>query len=659
MGFSHANEAKDGVMNKVSIPFINIFCIVVLAQAVGCIKVGDGASSAEPTPSPTPIVTNYSDCTVNGENTEKCKLPEGSYYYLSAYGGRGEERSSGYSVTNGTLTVTMATAWHPGATAATFSDTNLLAGNIKSGSSIFGTTGTFVTTSTMDTCILSTTSGTSVHSTAPGSCVVAQNFFAYASAFGGRKVTCGTADGSQNTTSCWIDQEQTYYLSQSAVGALPACTIGSIATTCKTNPGTFYYSTAYGGHANACNVSPISVTAGSCWLDIAANGRVSISAQDTGAVGTCVGDGKKNQSCVTPGISWVYTTDYGGRSAICGDDNGGLCFLNKNLKDQLAVNLKPENIKAGVNIFGISGAFRGEGSWKSGAHRSSTAYPVALSDEVFTYAGSSSKLNLPDGYHEIPMSLSDDEGTNSIEVEGVDRYGWGSKTCGVTSGTVNETIMQKLEDCGKKFGSSALWDGTIKGNAGQGTWKLVSRIYEGSLGYEVWLDDNTGLLWSSLVSSSLNWCKASGSNNISGNPAAENDANNICDSSSANQNTTGSAISACFQNQNYQQGTPDFSATDANISAYGKAGLSYPLVVWRLPSFYDYEVADYHGLRFVLPDYGVNRASNDSLYEWTATVFSGDSSQAWQVRSRTGEQYIMDRSTNAGVRCIGRADLTK
>jgi hypothetical protein len=645
-------------MNKVSIPFINIFCILVLAQQLSCIKVDDGASATEATPSPTPLVTNYTNCVVEGENTEKCKLPEGSYYYLSAYGGRSEVQNSNYNVGNGTLTVTMATAWHPGTTTATFSDTNLLASNIKAGISIFGATGSFVTTSTMDTCLLSTTTGTSVHGTAPGNCVVAQNFFAYANAFGGRNVTCGTTDGSQNSESCWLDHEQTYYLSQSSVGALPACASGSIATTCKTNPGTFYYSSAYGGRLNNCTVSPTSVTSGSCWLDIAVDGRVSISAQDTGSVDICAGDGKKPQSCVTPGVSWVYTTDYGGRSAICGDDSGGLCFLNKNLKDQLAVNLKSENIKAGVNIFGITGLFRGEGSWKSGAHRSSSAYPVALSDEVFTYGGSSAKLNLPDGYHEIPMSLSDDEGTNSIEVEGVDRYGWGSKTCGVTSGTNNVTLKQKLEDCGNKFSNSALWDGTIKGNAGQGIWKLVSRIYEGSTGYEVWLDDNTGLLWSSLVSSSLNWCKAGGSNNISANPSVEDDPSNICDSS-AYQNTTGSAISACFQNQNYQQSIPDFTATDVSINDFGKAGLSYPLVAWRLPSFYDYEVADYHGLRFVLPDYGVTRASSDSLYEWTATVFSGDSSQAWQVRSRTGEQYIIDRSTNAGVRCIGRADLTK
>jgi hypothetical protein len=125
------------------------------------------------------------------------------------------------------------------------------------------------------------------------------------------------------------------------------------------------------------------------------------------------------------------------------------------------------------------------------------------------------------------------------------------------------------------------------------------------------------------------------------------DPNGICDVG-ANQNQT-TALSACFE------GT-GFSTVDAAIDPLGKAGMALagtvasPAIAWRIPTFYDYEIADYQGIRFVLPDIGVNGVGE----EWTGTVSSINSALAWTYSSTLGNHMQRARSGNYSVRCVGR-----
>jgi hypothetical protein len=170
---------------------------------------------------------------------------------------------------------------------------------------------------------------------------------------------------------------------------------------------------------------------------------------------------------------------------------------------------------------------------------------------------------------------------------------------------------------------------------------------------EVWRDERTMMLWSSLVSEGINWCKASGSSNSANvslnNRYKENDPSDICDDS-ANQNQGAGVpvISACLEDLG-------FTSVDSDININGKADMnltSTPKIHWRMPTFYDYEVAEFNGIRFVLPDMGTQRTV--PLVEWTATVNSANRAEAWGINSMDGAHRTINRSDLAGVRCIGR-----
>lgn len=212
----------------------------------------------------------------------------------------------------------------------------------------------------------------------------------------------------------------------------------------------------------------------------------------------------------------------------------------------------------------------------------------------------------------------------------MDRTGWSTNTCG----TAQATIELRIADCAAHgtIGPGATWDGSTKGQAGQGLWKLVARTGDvaSSVGKEVWQDTQTGLLWSSkLTPTGTNWCKASGSNFITNNPSAEDDPNNYCDNATY-QNTgvgpTVKAVSVC-----YEDGGVYFTDSDGAILTSGKAGLglaSTPSVRWRIPTVYDYLIADAHGLKFVLPDF-------TSGFEWTGTIYSAASVNAFGTNNTT------------------------
>ncbi|HAR43823.1 MAG TPA: hypothetical protein DCS07_14510 [Bdellovibrionales bacterium] len=312
----------------------------------------------------------------------------------------------------------------------------------------------------------------------------------------------------------------------------------------------------------------------------------------------------------------------------------------------------------------------------SNEHRDKATAPITLDTEATTNAGQN-YTNTDPGYRAVPkISKDDDSGTP------IDRSKWNhckaDRTtynanatypckCGTTTGN---TIAQRISDCAANggIGSEATWDGTNRGNSGQGTWRLVTRISYASgvpnpsqtnpndlneYGKEVWQDQRTGLLWSS-GQGLTNWCKASGNNNITDNPTAEADPAGICDNSTY-QATSNPAYSMCFEDATH--------ATDRNVGYYylggnynyGKGGLtdtSSPKVSWRLPSAHDYMIAEINGLRFVLPDTRFNML-NPTEVEWTASVVSSSPDSAWVFNSQTGELTQQLRSGAAIVRCVG------
>lgn len=326
--------------------------------------------------------------------------------------------------------------------------------------------------------------------------------------------------------------------------------------------------------------------------------------------------------------------------------------------------LNTSAIKAGVSIFGFTGSFGGLGVWASGMHRDKSVPQLTLNEENNNFSGLSENTlptNIPNfyepfkPYREVTSITKDDDGSAADQnvLPTPSRSNWGQTQCGV--GASYPSIDTKISDCGAKFGSLSSWDGVTNGNAGQGRWALVTRKLNASTAtmVEVWRDERTMMLWSSLVSEATNWCKASGSSNSANatvnNRYKENDPSDICDDqSNQNQGAGETVISACLEDLG-------FTATDADFNINGKVDLSSsvaPKIHWRMPSMYDYEVAEYNGIRFVMPDMGTQRGI--PLVEWTATINSANRSEAWGINSMDGAHRVINRSDLAGVRCIGR-----
>ena len=137
------------------------------------------------------------------------------------------------------------------------------------------------------------------------------------------------------------------------------------------------------------------------------------------------------------------------------------------------------------------------------ADQQTTSSQLTVSAEVTTYAGSGGTPNLPTtggyNYRSIPDEAKDDDGYQGITQKYAPRPG---TNCG-TSGS----ITTRIADCVTQNAGNATWDGSVNGSSGQSVWKLVTRS---AANKEVWQDQRTGLLWSSLISTSTNWCKASG-----------------------------------------------------------------------------------------------------------------------------------------------------
>lgn len=318
--------------------------------------------------------------------------------------------------------------------------------------------------------------------------------------------------------------------------------------------------------------------------------------------------------------------------------------------------LTPANIKSGITIFGVAGTGAG---FPSNAFRTTGTLQLSSAGEASTYAGIALPVAGGYTYRDVPRISTDDDGTTGGSMTYVNRTSWTGLTCGGSG-----TLEQRITNCAGVLGATASWSGVSNGNGGQGSWKIVTRSGDctttspNSACSEVWRDENTQMLWSSKVSESINWCRASGSNFIGGNPSAENDPSDFCDNV-ANQATAVQAVSAC-----HDDNSVNFVNAHASITnTPGKGGLSKastPAVAWRLPTKGDYEQANANGLRFVMPDAGINISGATSTYEWTASVLSAavpaNRTDSWMFDSLVGYFTTNARNNfaNVGVRCIGR-----
>lgn len=598
----------------------------------------------------------------NRVTNSPCKLnTSGKYIYTDAYGGRSEQLmpqslAPTAIMENGAyvLKSDLPKAWSDGLVLLSLTlPSTLIPGNIRSGVNIFGVNGSFVTTQ-KPACNLAGGGGLQ-----PAQCLVPTGHYNYSAEMNGRSTNCTLESETNLGQPCWINTPGTWYLV--AASALPAVCVtqGLQSTACRARVNQFYYSEVLGGRNTNC-ASSTGVIRGPCWLTVSSSTDITFMGGSTAS--SCVDNATNALQCLTNGIRWVYTSAFDGRAANCTNNSTGLCFINTSTKQGTDTRLVTENIKSGVSIFGMTGSFGGENMWNSGVSRDQGLTPLQLNEESGTYAASTGLTSLPIGNYEVPkITISDDGYYNSADpfngtISPVDRSTWGTTSCGLTAGS----LTTRAADCATKLGANSTWDGATRGHASQSRWVLITRVgarLNGNrLGQEVWLDTATGMKWSSLVSLSTNWCKASGSNNSSAVSAAqfkEDDSENICDDPTY-QATTSNAISACFE------AATGFTATDTTLNTTGKAGLSNAQVLnlgkinWRLPTMYDYDIAEYNGIRFVLPDMGVNRGTTEYLAEWTATVSSESASEAWVVDSSTGAQTTLSRSGNAGVRCIGR-----
>lgn len=572
--------------------------------------------------------------------TELClNRTAGHYVYPDQYGGRYAAASNIINASNGAASVAIPTGWYAAGGTVNFVDAAITAAAIKDQVVLFGSTGTIISAAEA-ACIL--TAGGGLRTV---DCSAARNDYFYLTAFGGRSLDCtNEGQASTNTQPCWVEANGSRVTTTlpSDSGSSADCAVEGVqGAACRGIATTYRYTAAYGGRSLLCQIG---LNALPCWLD--QTGYI-VSLSD--GSNACTDNALNAGACDTQPGRYVYASEYGGRAANCTNDVNGLCFVTASTKQILEPSLVSDKIRNNMTIFGVTGTFSGNGDWGSGAHRNIDTPQIGSAAEAGQYAGNGSLPNLPSGYRTVPKIAFDDDGkdNSNLNLEAVDRTGWGTTTCGLTQ----DAVINRIEHCSTIFGANARWNGAVSGNASQGIWQLVSRsgAKSGSKGREVWRDERTGLLWSSVIGTATNWCKAAGSSNATNVSASikEADVSSICDSGTYQNQTT--AISGCYE------GT-GFTTTDAAIDNLGKVAMNLagsataPKVAWRLPSLYDYEVADMNGLRFVLPDIG----ANGNLDEWTATLSSSIRSRAWIYNGEQGVHSTKARTLTSAFRCVGR-----
>jgi hypothetical protein len=380
-----------------------------------------------------------------------------------------------------------------------------------------------------------------------------------------------------------------------------------------------------------------------------------------------------------------------------------------------------------------------------------TSHQITLQTETATYGTTSLPTGSGYNYRDIPDMTKDDEEYLGTTCNFAPRP---SNSCGTTQ----TTVALRIANCAAQNPTTSTWNGASQCSRGQATWSLVTR--DGA-NKEVWQDNRTGLLWSSLVSAGLNWCQASGNtqlapvtftqayNNSAGTAITGNGSvgsisggssslgetitikftgataftvtstGNGCGAGSqTGALTTTAGSTATWSRTNYcsftlTQGTTNWAANDTMIitsvaaatyscaagaasglqpsspmsycaeadgaftnypagenwasgsymSAKGLMGEnSTPAVRWRLATREDDEQASVDGIRMVMPDMGtsggtrpnIDGSAGGSSYEWTATLWSQNRSNAIEYSGNNGYSTNATLTTLYPVRCVGR-----
>lgn len=619
----------------------------------------------------------YSICPDAGPTEEICVSPKPNMYiYDLKYGGRGATGNH-MIFTENKLEHTLPAGWYEGKTATL--DSKLFSpGNYDIALTLFGVPGfPLVAGGGLSECSYGTVV-TPVPLNARCKITTPHYIYTQPDIYGVRTNECAipSATTTVNSNKCWLKVGSGTYLA--GPSSLPMCQLkvdatGLITSDCLApkhvagSTDSYFYSAAYNGKSRICNYSEAGATnTASCYVP----------ADKTyfKVTNACVIDAANSVSCDVLTGDYPYTELYGGRNTTCDavSNTSNCWFSSANKSSGIGSNLIDTNIKTGVNIFGVAGLYDGiPTDWGTGAPKNNGVVKGSYKDE--SYCGLDKKWTKLSGcqpntaHRLVPIISTDHDGELSSFF--VDRAYWGSVECGLTG-----TLDTRMSDCVTKintalssssivatYRNTAVWNSNgSMGNSGFGIWKLVSRVNATGVGMvEVWRDENTKLFWSSRVSENINWCRASGSsNNLKFPDLAENDLSNICNlQSNQEQVVSQNIISACFEDTGFSDSHSDIKpfthGTVPSGKSAGKAGIhstSTQKIFWRLPTIYDYRIANYNGMRFVLPDMtGVN--AND---EWTATINSLDRKKAWTFQSGSGQKLSKARNLKFSARCIGR-----
>lgn len=255
-------------------------------------------------------------------------------------------------------------------------------------------------------------------------------------------------------------------------------------------------------------------------------------------------------------------------------------------------------------------------------------------------------------YQAVPNPLTDSDGFSNANGVGeiAQRHflaritGRPDQVCGTTG-----TIAQRMDHCASINGVKAFYNGKQYGQAGEGDWKLVTRL---NTGEEVWRDERTKLIWSDKSASAYNWFQAAGYAKPSAISLAETDEN--AQPGAAEQPIN--PISLCAEVDDsgvvlaggvYSLYDGDYQAS-STLSIAFKGNLSIGQnVIWKLPSINEFKLADVNGLRKVLP--------RVAFRFWSSTSNSTTRFSAWAITTSTGyvHPYPRFNNTDSFVRCVG------
>lgn len=652
--------------------------------------------------------SNLPTCALNAVTTSPCKIVASGVAVSSSVG------SDVTTWTNPAASTTVQASIPDGfyqSKSVNFIDNNLLAGNILSGVSIFGVTGTASGTA-YPACTEDALNG--------GQCSTSAN--RYVTATNGGNISGTNGSLTATITKGFYDGTKTCTMSDTNL----------VAANIKSGVSIFGTAGSLSSAYAACTDDALNV--GQCSTSI---NRYVTATSGANVIGA--------NASLTATIPRGYYD--GTKSATMSDSN-----------------LVASKIATGVSIFGTVGTYIGsfDLNMASNASRDPGQVPIAnnatlqtTSNQLTLYAENttySGGLDLPSSggyrYRDIPDDTRDNNGYFGTSCKYAPRP---TNDCGLSQGT----LAARITNCATVNPAASNWDGSTQCNRGQGSWKLVARS---GANKEVWQDQRTGLLWSSYIAKVVNWCTASGAtslapfgykqsyNNAPGTPIYGNGTiGSIVGGSSATAGTvtiqftsatsftvsgggcaSGSITSGgltttpgstvTWSRPNYcsftlTQGSTNFASNDTFLligtvssrscapgassglqpaspisycaeaaglnapagetwSAGGysaaKGGLgknSSPSVRWRLPTIEDFMLASVNGIRFVMPDMGIdgsNRPIPDgstaggSYGDWTSTVEEDFPDYSWYFDNYQGSLTTDYRNNTRAVRCVGR-----